>query len=410
MTKQIHYAYKWVPLFMIPVLILMLSVPLHVHAAEVCPDCDGAGMIVVEHKHDFYCDGYVRIEGGTYTPQLLAKAKEATPVFRFNKAQNGDRLVIEQWYYLTSAKETTSIPMFRSSCDFLMKSGDSYASSNSKSGVIHSAVYWTQSEADVHGNMACYIRSGTMDPNWSKLRTFIETCLDSDLIYEEEPHWCRDTDSLDLINRSDCFSIHAPAGVKGHDEQIYTYATARLTHVENIDGFRNRCFFNTSTGAKTESTNGSITYRAGRWSVWRPAYLCDFEEGENVCMCETCKGTGYDPNQDSDTGCLVEADIPSSFVVIIPKRIVLGPDGSVTYTVSMLGDIKGSECVHIKPKLTDGAILLKESGGKKDVVAAVGQPVTVFSVSGSAEGRIAADLPAGNYRGVLEFELALTRK
>lgn len=448
MTKPKQIVFRIFALLLIPVLTLTVSAAAVARASDdmgtTCPDCGGTGTVVINHKHNNNCDGYVRIEGGTYTPELLTKSADATTVFKFNKAQNGDRLVIEQYYYLTNSSEKSSIPAFRSSCDFLMKSGKNYASSNSKSGVTHSAVYWTQSEAYVHSDIACYIRSGEYDPTWSKLSRFVEICRSYDMEYVDIAGWCRDVGgTLNLISsRSDHFSVHAPSGHAGKDEQFYTYSSAELTHVEDIDGFRNWCFFSTSSGYRTSTSVGSVTYRLGKWSVWRPAYLCGYEEGENVCVCETCAGTGYivgeqhsgelpeimelpdshnvvrsfkgepdtDQSSGSDSECLIEADIGSSFVVTIPKRIVLDSDGCATYTVSMLGDIKGSEYVRVRPKLTDGGILLTESGGKQAVTAVVTQLTTDFPISGSSEGRITADITAGNWRGVLEFELALAHK
>lgn len=111
----------------------------------------------------------------------------------------------------------------------------------------------------------------------------------------------------------------------------------------------------------------------------------------------------------------------SSYEVVLPKVITADAnDGalSVSYNVSVTGDIAGNEYVEVKP---DASFTLKQTN-KADVTASVTQSKTAFRDSNYSNaltasevkmgtdtaGTISAsDLTAGNWAGTLNFSIAL---
>lgn len=115
----------------------------------------------------------------------------------------------------------------------------------------------------------------------------------------------------------------------------------------------------------------------------------------------------------STEGCEVYATLPSSFTVVIPKKVILtgSANGSGAYTVKVKGDIAGNETITVAPAAT---VAMKQTG-KTDVTATIAQPKTTWTVAdaGLAAGVIttgtitAAGLTAGSWAGAFNFDISL---
>lgn len=78
----------------------------------------------------------------------------------------------------------------------------------------------------------------------------------------------------------------------------------------------------------------------------------------------------HDISNSSTENCTVSASQASSFSVSIPKNIVLnGSDGTAAYTVTVTGNISGTEVLSVQP---DSAFTLSQPG-KSNLSAAVDQ-------------------------------------
>ena len=113
----------------------------------------------------------------------------------------------------------------------------------------------------------------------------------------------------------------------------------------------------------------------------------------------------------------------STFEVTLPKTIVADADRdtgdlSVNYTISVTGDISGTEYVEVLP---DASFTLSQSN-KANIIASVSQSKTAFRDStysgtlGTTEVKMGSDvtgsisaagLSAGEWTGVLNFSIAL---
>lgn len=401
--------------------------PIYAGTGTPCPDCGGTGKVHFEHVHDNMCEGYIRIEGGEFTPELAKSSSDCSVKFSLGNAQNGDRLIVEQWYYLSNSSASAKLPRFVSDCDILTRSGSYVGTYSNLSGLKSNSFPTSASEYEVHADRVCYIRSGEFDPSWTKLDRFLETYWD-EVPSTDIAGWKADTgNSVGFWKGTDRYSIYAPLGVAGCDEQIYAYASMEIVDTSRMAGLRQYCYFDTGFGKKLSTNTASVAYMRARWSVWRRTKLCGLSEGEGEAVCETCRGMGviseegavehkeleqYDSPKESpvsDYSCVVEADIGSHFTITIPKRIVLDSGGRGEYLISFVGDLKGLEYVSVEPKLDEGAIILHEKGGKADVRAAVTQSGSIFRLQkeGTLAGCIEAPISAGEWSGGLEFLIAL---
>ena len=78
----------------------------------------------------------------------------------------------------------------------------------------------------------------------------------------------------------------------------------------------------------------------------------------------------HDISGSGTENCTVSASQASSFSVSIPKNIVLnGSDGTAAYTVTVTGNISGTEALSVQP---DSVFTLSQPG-KSNLSAAVGQ-------------------------------------
>lgn len=134
----------------------------------------------------------------------------------------------------------------------------------------------------------------------------------------------------------------------------------------------------------------------------------------------------YHGFEDSSKTCFINASRSVSFVVTIPKLITLdGTTKSADYSVTVAGDISGSDTVVVKP---DSTFVLYEDGDKAPVNAAVNQPKTAWNfaetminVNGSSEiepgnrnyigttttGTVSAPITAGKWSGHFNFIISL---
>ena len=108
----------------------------------------------------------------------------------------------------------------------------------------------------------------------------------------------------------------------------------------------------------------------------------------------------------------VEYSQDSSFTITIPKTIVISTETkSAEYSLTVVGDVKGSEKVTIVP---DTTVVMSDAKGKDPVNATVTQTKTEFTwdevvtPGTSTTGTITAtDLTAGVWTGTLNFTIGL---
>jgi hypothetical protein len=99
----------------------------------------------------------------------------------------------------------------------------------------------------------------------------------------------------------------------------------------------------------------------------------------------------------------------NSFTVSIPKTISgTGTSGTLTYTVSVYGDLTDTASVTVQP---DTTVTLKQEN-KDDVTASISQDKTVWTadnIDTDGSGSITyANLGAGTYKGTFNFTITLT--
>lgn len=88
-------------------------------------------------------------------------------------------------------------------------------------------------------------------------------------------------------------------------------------------------------------------------------------------------------NYDGANQCDVNATVNTRFFVIIPKNVTLDSNGAAGYTVTVDGDLAGTEFVTVAPAAKEGGYFLSEAGDKADIPYTVTQPKTVFIADGS---------------------------
>lgn len=130
----------------------------------------------------------------------------------------------------------------------------------------------------------------------------------------------------------------------------------------------------------------------------------------------TCEFTSFSPvilvteasDEGSSTECEVYAEIGNSFTVTIPKKITLsGTTKTGSYTVTVEGDIAGTDIVKVVP---DKSFALSSSG-LADITATINQDKTEWIYSEFTtigNGSInAKDLSAGKWEGSFNFNISL---
>lgn len=105
---------------------------------------------------------------------------------------------------------------------------------------------------------------------------------------------------------------------------------------------------------------------------------------------------------------VVKYEQEASFVVTIPKSIILGSDKKASFTVSTSGDLCANEVLNVIP---DSSVILHDRNGKTDVTGTVSIDKTIFQYTDvstwtTANGLIdASSLTAGNWSGNINFEI-----
>lgn len=152
---------------------------------------------------------------------------------------------------------------------------------------------------------------------------------------------------------------------------------------------------------------------------------------------------------DGEYDCLVRASIGATYLVSIPKKIVLdGGTGLGSYRITVDADLGGMDYISVRPLPSSAeGFVLKEAGGKRDAYFNVYQPKQYFissatkypefisytgeyvSVSGSAislsydcgfdtengegmtaDATVSANISAGTWKGIVTFEIFLGEK
>ncbi|MCR4923025.1 MAG: hypothetical protein K5931_03360, partial [Lachnospiraceae bacterium] len=117
-------------------------------------------------------------------------------------------------------------------------------------------------------------------------------------------------------------------------------------------------------------------------------------------------------NTVSDKGKIVstvEVLVPSSYSIIIPKKIILeGSDKRADYTVRVTGDLPANETISVEPDTTDFVL---SQAGRDDIIPTLIQKVTEFRISDSkkdscASGIVTAKgLSLGSWNGSFIFNI-----
>jgi hypothetical protein len=171
-----------------------------------------------------------------------------------------------------------------------------------------------------------------------------------------------------------------------------------------------------------ESSTFTLPY--GRYRLYAMDKAGNIGKSAQLCGIGYADSTGSFTAQETDTEGTYDADVSmevkSSFTVRIPKSITLsGTTKSGTYTVTVTGDIAGTEQVTVTPEES----FTMKSAGKKDVKASVVQEADTWSYdttegtiltqvdgkgSSSATGTITAEgTSAGYWEGTLKFTVTL---
>lgn len=112
----------------------------------------------------------------------------------------------------------------------------------------------------------------------------------------------------------------------------------------------------------------------------------------------------------SDVG--VSMDVPSTFSVLIPKKIILnGGTGEAVYQIGVKGDIDGNEVIKVIPPASVEMV----NPNKTNITASVYQSKTEWAFGditndayAYAGGKVtASDVSAGTYEGTLSFTISL---
>ncbi|MCR4922697.1 MAG: hypothetical protein K5931_01680, partial [Lachnospiraceae bacterium] len=101
-------------------------------------------------------------------------------------------------------------------------------------------------------------------------------------------------------------------------------------------------------------------------------------------------------NTVSDKGKIVstvEVLVPSSYSIIIPKKIILEGSKRADYTVKVTGDLPANETISVKPDTTDFVL---SQAGRDDIVPTLVQKITEFRISDSAKDSCASGIVTAN--------------
>lgn len=120
-------------------------------------------------------------------------------------------------------------------------------------------------------------------------------------------------------------------------------------------------------GLAAEPASGSSIVSDSAIAASGSSILPGFESSEAA--------TEYHEPNSEDTSTDVEVEIGASYTVTVPKRITLG-NGMATYKVVVQGDVGGLYRVQVRP---DRNFVMKESGGRTDVLATVNQDYLLFA-------------------------------